>query len=306
MSYSHAVPTQGSPPPLQGQPRTNRASNQLWQMVLRPAPNPRSALVRARLRPSYDVAGRIVLITGASSGIGRAAAISLADAGAQVILVARRIDELYSIQKQIAARGGTATVIACDLTARNEVDKLVAAVLARSGGVDVLINNAGRSIRRPLTKSWDRLHDFDRTMDINYFGPVQLTMGLLPAMTAAGGGHLINVGTWTLPAGSSPNFAAYHSSKAAMAAFGRCVGAELAGSGIDVSDIHFPLVHTPMSAPTERFATLPGLTPEAAAEWITLAVRTRPDRLLPRYAVAFSALNACSPRTLDKILRRLS
>jgi hypothetical protein len=184
------------------------------------------------------------------------------------------------------------------------VAELLRWVLDEHDGVDILVNNAGRSIRRPITKSFERLDDFDRTMAVNFFGPVHLTLGLLPAMLRRGSGHLVNVGTWTVPVGTSPRFAAYHSSKAALAGFGRCVEAELAGRGVRVTTVHYPLVHTPMVAPTEKFRSLPGLTSDEAARWIATAIRNRPVRILPRYALPLKVIGMAAPRLVDRILLR--
>lgn len=257
-----------------------------------------------RAKVEERIAGKRILITGASSGIGRAAAIAAADAGAEVVLVARRESELVQLRDQIRATGGQAIHRACDLTSDGDINNLLDWVRAEVGTVDVLVNNAGRSIRRPLTKSLDRMHDFRRTMDINYFGPVQLTIGLLPAMLESGGGHVINVGTWTVPTGTSPRFSAYHSSKMALTGFGQCLDAELSGRGVAVTTIHYPLVHTAMSAPTPEYRQLPGLTPEQAAEWILTAIRHRPVQVIPRYVPLLRALRLAGPRTVGRLLLR--
>jgi NAD(P)-dependent dehydrogenase (short-subunit alcohol dehydrogenase family) len=250
------------------------------------------------------LAGRRILITGASSGIGRAAAVHLASQGAAVLLVARREPELARLREAILAAGGSADYRVCDLSERGQVGDLVRWVLDGYGGVDVLVNNAARSMRRPIAQALERLDDFDRAMAVNFFGPVHLTMGLLPAMLERGSGQVVNVGTWTVPVGTSPRFAAYHSSKAALAGFGRCVDAELARHGIRVTTVHFPLVHTPMSAPTEKYRALPGLTPEAAARWIASAIRRRPVRIVPRYVLPLRMVGAVAPRLVDRILMR--
>ncbi|WP_278260494.1 SDR family NAD(P)-dependent oxidoreductase [Nocardia sp. AG03] len=255
-------------------------------------------------RTEVPVAGKRVLITGASSGIGRAAAVAAALAGAEVALVARREPELALLTAEIRASGGRSVHRACDLTDPTELEALLDWVHAEVGGVDVLVNNAGKSIRRPVTKSLDRIHDFRRTMDINYFGPVGLVLGLLPTMLDAGAGHIVNVGTWTVPTGTSPRFAAYHSSKMALTGFGRCLDAELSGRGIAVTTIHYPLVHTEMSAPTPEYRELPGLTPEQAAEWIITAIRHRPVQIVPRFVPLLRALHFADPRAVGQLLTR--
>lgn len=254
-------------------------------------------------RPAADAAldGTRIVLTGASSGIGRAAALRTAARGAELLLVARRADELERLCAEITARGGKAEYQVCDMADAEQVAELIDRV---DGPVDVLINNAARSIRRPLTESFDRLHDFHRTMAVNYFGAVQLTLGLAPGMVARGRGHVIDVCTWTVAADTSPRFAAYHASKAALAGFNRSAGAELADAGIAFTTIGYPLVHTAMSAPTERYRRLPGLTPDEAADWILTALRTRPVRMVPRYAAGLRFVNQFSPRTVDRLLRR--
>jgi NAD(P)-dependent dehydrogenase (short-subunit alcohol dehydrogenase family) len=250
------------------------------------------------------IAGKLILITGASSGIGRSAAAYLASLGATVLLVARRESELARLHEEIIGTGGKAAYRACDLSDREQVGELVRWALGEFGGVDVLINNAGRSMRRPVTQSLERLDDFDRAMAVNFFGPVHLTMGLLPTMLRRGSGQVVNVGTWTVPVGTSPRFAAYHSSKAALAGFGRCVDAELARRGVRVTTVHYPLVHTPMSAPTEKYSSLPGLSPDEAARWLATAIRSRPVRVVPRYVPLLQAADAVAPRLVDRILMR--
>jgi hypothetical protein len=250
------------------------------------------------------IIGKLILITGASSGIGRSAATHLARLGATVLLVARREGELVLLREEIVEAGGKAAYRACDLSDREQVSDLVRWILDEYEGVDVLINNAGRSMRRPVTQSIERLDDFDRAMAVNFFGPVHLTMGLLPAMLHRGSGHVVNVGTWTVPVGTSPRFAAYHSSKAALAGFGRCVDAELASRGVRVTTVHYPLVHTPMSAPTEKYRSLPGLSPDEAAGWLVTAIRSQPVRMVPRYVPVLQVLGTAAPRLVNRILMR--
>ncbi|RDI42924.1 short-subunit dehydrogenase [Nocardia mexicana] len=255
-----------------------------------------------RVRGGKPVAGKRILLTGASAGVGRATAVRLAGAGAELILVARRGDELEQLRDEIASSGGKAEIRVCDMSDTDQVGELVRWVTDTYGGVDVLINNAARSIRRPLTESLDRLHDFHRTMAVNYFGAVQLTLGLLPEMLARGAGHVVNVGTWTIAADTSPRLAAYHASKAALAGFGRSADGELAADGIAFTSIHYPLVHTAMSSPTAKYRAMPGLTTEQAAEWMVKAIAERPVRMVPRYAAMLRIIGLFSPRTVDRTL----
>ncbi len=252
----------------------------------------------------HSLAGKRILITGASSGIGRATALRLAGRRATVLVTARRERELALLCEEIVGAGGRAAHHACDLSSQEEIDELARWVLDEHGGVDVLVNNAGRSIRRPIVESLDRIEDVNRSLAINYLAPVRLMMKLLPVMRERRSGHIINVGTWTVPVGTSPRFAAYHGSKVALAGFGRCVGAELAAEGISVTSVHYPLVHTAMSAPTQSYRERPGLSPEDAAEWIVSAIVSKPLSIVPRYAVLLRLLNGVMPRSVDRLLLR--
>ncbi|MFF0494506.1 SDR family NAD(P)-dependent oxidoreductase [Nocardia sp. NPDC004068] len=255
-----------------------------------------------RFRAGRAVAGMHIVITGASSGVGRAAALELAGQGARVYLVARRGDELELVRKQIVEKGGEAACFAADLSVPDEVDRVVGWL--SEVPVDVLVNNAARSIRRPVTESLDRFHDYERTMAINYFGAVRLTLGVLPGMLARGSGHLVNVGTWGVGFETSPYFSAYLGSKAALVAFGRCLDAELGPRGVTTTAVNFPAVRTPMLAPTAHYAKLPALTPEQAAGWIVTAVRKRPVRMEPYAVHVIRVVSLFSPRGAARMLLR--
>jgi len=247
------------------------------------------------------LAGRTLLVTGASSGIGEATALAAARAGATVLLVARRAEQLDVLQDRIAGEGGTAFVYPCDLTDASAVDALVSRVLAEHRVVDYLVNNAGRSIRRSLDLSYDRLHDFERTMAVNFFGPVRLTMGLLPAMRAQRFGHIVNIVTWGVQA-KAPKFAAYIASKTAIDTFGRIVGREAFFDNVGVTNIRLSLVHTAMSAPTEVYAGASGLTPEQAADKVIRALEDRPITVDIPVARLAEVLNLAFPRLSDLIM----
>lgn len=272
-------------------------------LMLGPSPSLRSAAAALRRTPDRELTGVRVLVTGASAGIGAATARLLAGHGAEVTLVARRESELRLVCDGIVAAGGSARARICDVTDAGQVDALVAQVLA-DGGVDVLVNNAGRSIRRTVLESADRFHDYERTMAINYFAAVRLTLGLAPAMVAAGRGHIINVATWGVPAGVMPRFSAYHGSKAAISAFTRSLGAELRGSGVDASAVSFPLIRTEMIAPTAAYVDQPALSPEQAAGWVLRAMRTREVEIHPRNVDVLRVVNRVSPRLMDAVVRR--
>jgi NAD(P)-dependent dehydrogenase (short-subunit alcohol dehydrogenase family) len=247
------------------------------------------------------VEGRRVLITGASSGIGRATALKVAAAGGVPLLVARNVERLEELRAEIVAAGGTAFVYAADMSDMESVDDLVERVLADHRHVEMLVNNAGRSIRRSIALSYDRFHDFERTMQLNYFGAIRLILGLLPHMRERGHGHIVNVssiGVQTNP----PRFSAYVASKAALDAFTRVVASETIGDGVTFTTIHMPLVRTPMIAPTKMYDAFPAIAPDKAADMICEALRTHPKHMGTRLGTAGEVLYALSPKAVDRIL----
>ena len=224
------------------------------------------------------VKGRTVMITGASSGIGKQTALKVGAAGGTLLLIARRRELLEETRGEIEGRGGVAQPYVCDLSNPAEVDELSAQVLEKHGHVDVLVNNAGRSIRREVGSSYDRFHDFQRTMQLNYFGPVKLILDLLPPMRERGSGHIINVSTAGVQM-SGPMFSAYLASKAALDAFSRSLGFEVIGEGVYITTVNMPLVRTAMAAPTRMLDNFPALSPAEAADLICAAIRKRPARV---------------------------
>ncbi len=251
-----------------------------------------------RVRP---VAGKRVLVTGASSGVGRAAARLLARHGATVLTVARRAEELAALDAEIADAGGASYAFTCDLTDGAAIDRLSRDVLDRFGGVDVLVNNAGHSIRRSAADTVPRPHDHERLMRLNYHAPVRLTLNLLPALRESRG-QVVNSSTWGVPGGLMPMFSAYHASKSALAAFGRSLQAEERRHGIAVTSLHFPLMRTPMIAPTPGYDARAALEPEDAAHWVLTAVRHRPAELMPAYATVLSVAGAISHRLNERMV----
>jgi NAD(P)-dependent dehydrogenase (short-subunit alcohol dehydrogenase family) len=259
------------------------------------------------LRPNrdpIDLKGKRILITGASSGIGEAGAEKLARAGAKVIVVARRQELLDAVAARITAAGGDARALMCDLSDLGAIDELVATLEKDLGGIDILINNAGRSIRRPLAESLDRWHDVERTMALNYYSPLRLIRGLAPGMRERGDGHIINVSTWGVLNESSPLFSVYNASKAALTAVSRVIETEWSRDGVHSTTLFYPLVKTPMIAPTRAYDGLPGLTADEAAEWMLTAARTRPVRIAPRMAVTAHAVNSFAPAAVDALMKR--
>lgn len=270
---------------------------------MRPPIAPQLLAHRPASKP-IDLAGKRILLTGASSGIGEVAAERFAHHGATVIVVVRRQDLLDAVTERITAAGGTATAIPCDLSDMDAIDALVADVDKRFGGVDILVNNAGRSIRRPLGESLERWHDAERTMVLNYYGPLRLIRGLGPGMLQHGDGHIINVATWGVLSEASPLFSVYNASKAAFAAVSRAIEIEWGPQGVHSTTLYYPLVATPMITPTKAYDGVPALTPAEAAEWMVTAARTRPVRIAPRIAVAVNALDSVGPRWVNSLMQR--
>ncbi|MCA4726865.1 SDR family oxidoreductase [Mycolicibacterium fortuitum] len=276
-----------------------RLSEQLLLTSMRPP-----LTERLQARDDIDVAGKRILLTGASSGIGEAAAEKFAAKGATVVAVARRQELLDDLVGRITAKGGDARAHAVDLSDMDAIDDLVASVERDLGGVDILINNAGRSIRRPLAESLDRWHDVERTMTLNYYSPLRLIRGLGPGMRERRDGHIINVATWGVMNESSPLFAVYNASKAALAAVSRVIETEWASVGVHSTTLYYPLVKTPMIAPTRAYDGLPGLSAAEAADWMLTAARTRPVQIAPRMAVTAKALNTVAPGLVDAVMKR--
>ena len=270
------------------------------------------AIALTGMRPPLTVSGRTriplrgkrVLITGSSSGIGEAGAEQFAAEGAEVILVARRADLLDAVAARICAHGGTATAIACDLSEFDAVDALCDTVEQRFGGVDILVNNAGRSIRRSLAESLDRWHDVERTMTLNYYSPLRLIRGLAPGMIERGDGHIINVATWGVLTEAPPLFGVYNASKAALSAVSRVIETEWARKGVHSTTLYYPLVATPMIAPTKAYDGVPALSPQEAARWMIDAAVHRPVRIAPRFGMGARALDVVAPRALNKLLKQ--
>jgi len=250
---------------------------------------------------SGQVGGKVVLITGASSGIGKATAMMMGQAGAKVILVARGEEGLKETRAEIEAEGGTAFYYTADLSDMKRCEQLVEQVLADHGTVHVLVNNAGRSIRRSIQLSYDRFHDFERLMQLNYFGSLKLIMGFLPRMVEEGRGQVINISSIGVLS-NAPRFSAYVASKAALDAFSRCAASEFADTGVSFTTINMPLVRTPMIAPTRIYDHVPTITPEEAADMIKQAVIYRPQRIATRLGVFAQILHATAPKISEIIM----
>jgi NAD(P)-dependent dehydrogenase (short-subunit alcohol dehydrogenase family) len=247
------------------------------------------------------VKGKVVVVTGATSGIGKECALRLARAGATVILVARTVEKLDETLEEIAAKDGVARAYSCDVSDMDSCDKLVADVLADHGHVDILVNNAGRSIRRSVRFSYDRFHDFERTMQLNYFGALRLILGFLPGMEERKSGQIINIssiGVLTNP----PRFSSYVASKAALDAFSLCAAPEYAAENIDFTTIHMPLVRTPMIAPTSLYKAFPTLSPQQARDLVIKAIISKPKRVSTGLGVTGAVAQATMPSVTEAFL----
>ncbi|MFF3224507.1 SDR family NAD(P)-dependent oxidoreductase [Nocardia suismassiliense] len=246
--------------------------------------------------PERSLAGRRVLITDACSDVGLATAHTLAAQGAQLLLVARGSDQLIAACDQIRANNGDAHWYRCDISALGDVDELVTWVLSEFGAVDVLINTAGRPVRRPVTQSLHKFRDYQRMMAANYFGPLRLTLGLLPAMLRSGSGHVINVGPWNVHTGAAPNFASYASAQAAWTTFGQCADAELSPHGIQVTAVHYPAFRADLDSTEDRNEA------DHTAHRIESAIHTSTPRPEPRFTRTLYALAGVAPRSTARLM----
>jgi NAD(P)-dependent dehydrogenase (short-subunit alcohol dehydrogenase family) len=257
---------------------------------------PVARLAGAPLRS--PLAGRTVLVTGASSGVGEATAKAVAARGGVVLCVARRQAELDRVVREIEEAGGTASGYVCDLTDAGATDALVRLVLSEHDHVDMLVNNAGRSIRRSLELSYDRMHDFERTMAINYFGPVRLTLGVLPRMREQRFGHVVNIVTWGVQL-KAPKFSAYIASKTALDTFSRIAGRETWFDNVTFTNLRLDLVRTDMIEATDAYRNAPAKTPEEAALLVVRALEDRPLTISTAAGRVGELLNLLAPRLMD-------
>ncbi|MGN6160319.1 MAG: SDR family NAD(P)-dependent oxidoreductase [Marmoricola sp.] len=262
-------------------------------------------LVRRRSRHDElcaAVGGKRVLITGASCGVGRDAALAVAAAGAETILVARRAERLAELAEEIMRAGGVAHVHACDLSDREQASELARTLITTYGGVDVLVNNAGRSIRRSVRQSADRLHDYERTMTLNYFGMLWLTVPIVDHMRRRGGCHVVNVSTIGTQVQHQARFSAYLASKTALDGFTRVASTETRADGVRWTTVHLPLVRTEMIAPTSSYQSVPAMTQAQGAEMVLDAIRYRTPKVSHPVGTFAEVLNAVAPGVLDRAM----
>lgn len=247
------------------------------------------------------VGGRVALVTGGSAGIGKATALRLAAAGATTLILARDADKLEQTRQEAAQRGLTLITYSADIADPAQCAAVIKAIISDHGHVDILINNAGRSIRRGIENSFDRMHDFERTMQLNYFASVRVAMGFLPEMMRRRSGHIINISSIGVLT-NAPRFSAYVASKAALEAWTRCAAAEFLDRGVEFTTINMPLVRTAMSAPTRFYDNLPRLTPDEAAAFVVEAIVKRPVRLATRLGIFGQVLHAVLPHVSQIIM----
>ena len=252
--------------------------------------------MNAKLKKLFQqkVDGKTIIVTGASSGIGLTVSKYLAQAGAHVLLLARTKEKLDEVKAEIEAEGGKASVFPCDLNEMESIDAVSKEILAAVDHIDILVNNAGRSIRRAVHESVDRFHDFERTMQLNYFGAVRLVLNILPHMMQRKDGQIINISSIGVLANAT-RFSAYVASKAALDAFSRCLSAEVHSHKIAITSIYMPLVRTPMIAPTKIYKYVPTLSPEEAADLIAYAIVKRPKKIATNLGRLASITYAIAP-----------
>jgi short-subunit dehydrogenase len=250
------------------------------------------------------LAGKTILITGASYGIGEHLTDELAESGAHLILAARTAEKLDEIKRRIESRGGSASVFAFDLTKKREVEQLLAELEKLPRGIDIFVSNAGKSIRRPLYESLDRFHDFERTMALNYFAPVQLMLGLIPVL-GKNKGQVINISAVNTALAPAPYWAAYQASKTAFDQWFRCAAPELENHGIAATSVYLPLVRTRMIEPTAAYKNAPAMNPRHVARVICKLMLTRKRRFAPWWLSMGEISSAVLRRAFEASAARL-
>lgn len=285
--------------------RTRSSSPRKTRVQATPAPDPANTPTPLNHSNTLnqEVSDKIVVVTGASSGIGETCAIKLAAAGATVILAVRTPAKLEATLARIKAEGGEAFAYPCDIADMADCDRFCQTVLANHGHVDILINNAGRSIRRSVQNSFERFHDFERTMQLNYFGALRLIFGFAPLMLERKQGHIINISSIGVLA-SPPRFSAYVASKAALDAFSWCAASEFADSHVRFTTVNMPLVRTAMIAPTRLYDAFPALTPDEAADLVMKAIIEKPKRVATGLGLIGAVAQALTPNVSEFVLNQ--
>jgi short-subunit dehydrogenase len=261
-----------------------------------PKPNP----FRDRsLRTAVE--GKTMLITGASSGIGEATAVRVGVNGARVLLVSRTREKLEAVQEKIEEVGGEAHVHPCDLTDTDAIGAMAEEVLAEHGGVDILMNNAGMSIRRSVANSYERLHDFERTIQLNYLGAVALILKVLPGMRKRHSGHIVNISSMGVQI-NTPRFSAYVASKNALDGFSRSIASEVIDDGVDITTVYMPLVRTPMIEPTAHYRSMPSISPEEASTMVAKALVNKPKKQTTTGGRIAEMTYSAAPKVQDALI----
>jgi NAD(P)-dependent dehydrogenase (short-subunit alcohol dehydrogenase family) len=240
------------------------------------------------------VAGKRVLVTGGSAGIGKAIALRLAQAGAKTVIVARAAEKLDLTREEFSVQGLEVETYSADISDPGQCAAFIESVLSEHGGIDILVNNAGRSIRRAIENSYDRPHDLERTLRLNYLAAVQLAMGFLPGMTERRSGHIVNVSSIGVLT-TAPRFSAYVASKAALEAWTDCAASEFLDRGVAFTNVNMPLVRTGMIAPTKFYQHVPTLDPDEASDLVVEALIHRPARVATRLGRFGHAVQAVAP-----------
>ena len=270
-------------------------ADKLWQYWERELEQP----VPGVLAELDHFRGRVALVTGASSGIGLETARQLAARGCALILVA--LDGLEPVRAELAAAGCEVSAYEANLADLDDVNRLMAVILAEHDRVDILVNNAGRSIRRSVQYAYDRMHDLQRTVQLNYYGAARLILGVLPGMRERRYGHIINISSIGVQT-NQPRFSAYVASKAALDAFSRSLATEVVDDGVSFTTIYMPLVRTPMIAPTKHYRYFPTRSPEDAAGMVVDAIARRPTRVSSTLGNVGQALHALAPKSTEAVL----
>jgi len=247
------------------------------------------------------VAGKVVVVTGGSSGIGHATAVMMGRAGARVAIVARDENKLAEAVREIEEEGGEVKSFSADLAEMDACDAVLEQIRAEMGSIDILVNNAGRSIRRGIASSYDRFHDYERVMQLNFFGSLRLIMGVLPVMEKKRRGHIINISSIGVLS-NAPRFSAYVASEAALDAFSRCASSEFSDTGVKFTTINMPLVRTPMIAPTKIYENVPTISPEEAAAMVKQAVIYQPQRIATRLGIFAQVLHSVAPKVSEIVM----
>jgi len=246
------------------------------------------------------VAGRIVVVTGSSEGIGARLARRLAASGARVVLVARSMEKLEAVKERIEDAGGEAHAFPANLSSEGDCDRVLGAILERLGRVDIFVSNAGRSIRRSVKyQGSERFHDFQRLMALNYFGALRMILGVLPGMEEQGFGQVVHISSFGVPT-RQPRFAGYCASKSALDAALQCAAGEVAAKGVAMSTVYMPLVQTKMvQSKGHSYDHVSMLSVDEACEYIEHAIITKKAEVIDAPSRWLSLMHTFNPSWIN-------